>query len=50
MPNIEGIIDKLSLDEVIESFNNIGIRKSRLSSSSSSRYIRVDSRGIDELI
>ena len=50
IPNIKEIIDKLSLDKVIESFNNIGIRKSRLFSSSNSRYIKVNSRGIDKLV
>ena len=48
--NVEGTINKLSLDEVIESFDNIGIRKSRLFSSSNSKYIRVNSRGIDKLV
>ena len=48
-PDVEGTIDEPSLDEVTESFDNMGIGKSGPSSSSGGGHVRVDSGGTDEL-
>jgi hypothetical protein len=49
-PDVKETIDEPGLDEVTESFDNMGIGESGPSSSSGSGHVRVDSRGTDELV